>query len=104
MYCAFQELEDQLGDGRRYLIGDTLTIADAFWAMKVLRLTETGYPFRSYHPTLLQWFGRIYSRPAFQNEVMGRNRMNNRLFPAKSTLENALGIGLKKALAKVAAR
>ena len=103
LYSAFCEREAELADGRSFLMGDRLTIADPFWAMKVLRLKETGYPFHSYHPAFNSWFERIRARPAFQNEVMGRNRMNNRFFTAKSTVENLLGLGLKKALTQVAA-
>ncbi|QLC21177.1 glutathione S-transferase family protein [Parasphingopyxis sp. CP4] len=103
LYAAFCELDVELADGRTFLMGDTLTIADPFWAMKVLRLKETGYPFPSYHPALNSWFERIRARPAFQNEVMGRNRMNNRFFTAKSAVDNLLGRGLKRALADIAA-
>jgi len=103
LYQAFGEIDEQLGDGRPFLMGETLTIADAFWAMKVLRLLETGYPFRIHHPALFHWYQRIYRRPAFQNEVMGRNRMNNRFFRAKSAIENAFGMGLKKVLTQFAA-
>lgn len=103
LFDAFQSLDTQMSDGRLYLMGDELTIADVFWSMKVLRLIETGYPFAARHPTLYQWYERIYARPAFQNEVMGKNRMNNRLFRAKARIENTFGKGLKQALNKVLA-
>ena len=100
LFRAFQSLDAQISDGRQYLIGDELTIADVFWSMKVLRLIETGYPFAAHHPRLYQWYEHIYARPAFQNEVMGKNRMNNRFFRAKATIENAFGKGLSQALNK----
>lgn len=103
LYQAFEELDKQLCDGRPFLMGDTLTIADVFWSMKLLRLIETGYPVAEHHPTLYQWYQRMYARPAFQNEVMGKNRMNHRFFRAKSGIENALGLGLNKATAKILA-
>lgn len=103
LFKAFQSLDTQMTDGRHYLTGDELTIADVFWSMKVLRLIETGYPFAGYHPRIFQWYERIYARPAFQNEVMGKNRMNNRFFRAKARMENAFGKGLGRALNKVLA-
>jgi glutathione S-transferase len=42
LYKSFADLDNQLRDGRPYLMGDTLTIADVFWSMKLLRLIETG--------------------------------------------------------------
>tara|TARA_R110001592_G_C13185749_1_gene751597 strand:+ start:2358 stop:3284 length:927 start_codon:yes stop_codon:yes gene_type:complete len=100
LYNAFEVLDAQLSDGRLYLLGETLTIADVFWAMKLLRLIETGYPVAEHHPELYQWYLRMYARPAFQNEVMGRNRMSYRFFRIKSGIDNALGLGLKQAIAR----
>jgi len=103
LYNAFESLDARMSDGRAYLMGDALTIADVFWSMKVLRLIETGYPFAARHPALYQWYERIYARPAFQNGVMGKNRVNNRLFRAKARVENTFGKGLSQALNKVLA-
>lgn len=79
-------------------MGDRISIADVFWSMKMLRLIETGYPFQTLHPTLYQWYQRIYARPAFQNEVMGMNRMMNRIWRSKAAIERTFGFGLSKAL------
>ena len=103
LHTAFEALDEQMSDGRQFLMGDELTIADAFWSMKVLRLIETGYPFADRHPTLHQWYERIYARPAFQNEVMGKNKLGNRVFRAKARIENTFGKGLKQALDSVLA-
>lgn len=103
LYHAFQILDTQMGDGRLYLMGDDLTIADIFWSMKVLRLVETGYPFAVHHPRLYQWYERIYQRPAFQNEVMGKHRVANRLFRTKAKIETVFGKGLSQALTKILA-
>ena len=103
LYNAFQALDAQVRDGRPYLMGDEFTIADVFWSMKILRLIETGYPIAAYHPALYQWYERMYARSAFQNEVMGKNRVMNGFFRAKSRVENALGMGLNQAFAKVLA-
>lgn len=102
LYRAFCDVDKMLSDGRQFLMSDQLSIADAFWAMKILRVLQCGYPVKQYHPNLHAWYLRIYQRPAFQNEVMSNNRFGDRFFRVKSTLENLLGIGLKQALTKVA--
>ncbi len=103
LYSAFQEHDQRLSDGRRFLMGDEFTIADIFWSMKVLRLVETGYPFAAHHPQVFKWYERVSAKPAFRNEVMGKNRLNHRFFRAKARIEKALGKGLHNALRKVLA-
>lgn len=98
LYDAFCEVDQTLQDGRQFLMDDTVTIADAFWSMKVLRLIECGYPFSAHHPNLLAWFERVRQRPSFQNEVMGKNRAAHQFFRAKAGIENLIGIGLKRAV------
>jgi glutathione S-transferase len=84
-------------------VSDELSIADAFWAMKILRLLECGYPVQDHHPELHRWYQSVYARPSFQNEVMGRNRLANRVFRTKASLENLFGKGLKQAVEALAA-
>ncbi len=84
-------------------MSDELSIADAFWSMKILRLLECGYPVEHRHPNLYAWYQRVYARPAFQNEVMGKNRLTNRAFRVKAKIETLFGIGLKQAVESVAA-
>ena len=103
LYTAFREMNEELKDGRSFLMSDELSIADAFWSMKILRLLECGYPVRTHHPELYDWYCRVYERPAFQNEVMGKNRMTNRAFRAKASIESFFGKGLKQAVESVAA-
>jgi len=103
LYMAFCELNTELNDGRQFLMSDELSIADAFWAMKILRLLECGYPVQTHHPELFAWYQRIYQRPAFQNEVMGKNRLTNRVFRSKAGIENLFGKGLKQAVNALAA-
>ncbi len=98
LYKAFTELDTQLSDDRLFLMGDSISIADVFWSMKMLRLIETGYPFQELHPTLYQWYQRMYARPAFQNEVMAKNRTLNRVWRCKAAIERTFGKGLSKAL------
>ncbi len=103
LYAAFQDLNSQLGDGRKFLMSDDVTIADAFWSMKILRLLECGYPVEAHHPNLYAWYQRVYQRPSFQHEVMGRNRLTNCLFRSKAGIERLLGKGLKPAVDALAA-
>ena len=102
LYRAFERLDGEMKDGRKYLAGDEFSIADIFWSMKVLRLLETGYPLAEQHPLLARWYEGVRSRPAFQHEVMENNRLSNRLFTLKSGIENLAGIGLKSAIHKLA--
>lgn len=103
LYAAFCELNTELRDGRQFLMSDELSIADAFWSMKILRLLECGYPVQTHHPELFAWYQRIYQRPSFQNEVMGKNRLTNRVFRAKASIESLFGKGLNQAVAALAA-
>ena len=103
LYAAFTEVNQTLADGRQYLMSNDVSIADAFWSMKVLRLLECGYPVAEHHPELYAWYQRVYQRPSFQNEVMGKNRIGNRVFRAKARVETWLGKGLKQAVESVAA-
>jgi len=103
LYSAFGELDGQLQDGRVFLMSDELSIADAFWSMKILRLLECGYPVEEHHPSLHAWYNRVYARPAFRNEVMGKNRFTNRAFRIKANVEGLFGKGLKQAVESLAA-
>ena len=95
---AFNEQEINLGDGRKFLTSDRLTMADVLWAMKILRLKECGYPFEEHHPNVNAWFLRMYNRPAFQTGVLGKHRALNRIFRFKASVENLFGGGLAKAV------
>jgi len=103
LHSAFSELDERLQDGRMFLVGDSLSIGDIFWAMKMPRLIETGYPLAAHHVHLQAWYERIQARPAFQNEVMGRNRLSHRLFRVKAGIERRLGGGLNRSLEKLLA-
>lgn len=102
LHTAFCELNTQLEDGRKFLVSDEISIADAFWSMKILRLIECGYPVEAQHPSLYAWYRRVYERPSFQNEVMGNNRLTNRLFRTKAGIESFFGRGLKQAVNNLA--
>lgn len=103
LFAAFNEHEKRFSDGRSFLTGARLTMADVLWAMKVLRLKECGYPFEAYHPNVNGWFTRIYQRPAFQSGVMGKHRRLNQVFRIKSSVEKLFGVGLTQAVRQLAA-
>jgi glutathione S-transferase len=97
---AFAEHESRLGDGRKFLTGDTITMADVIWAMKTLRLIECDYPFDDCFPTYAAWYQRIASRESFKEGVMGKHRFMSAAFKVKGKVENVLGIGLKREVLK----
>ena len=95
---GYASLETLLqSDGRPFLTGDTFSVADIIWAIKVLRIHECGYPFQQNFPALFAWFTRVSERRGFQDGVMQRHRTLNRAFRVKSTIENMLGVGLRRA-------
>ncbi len=103
LHASFRELDAELGDGRQFLMSDDVSIADAFWSMKILNVLQCGYPVQAHHPRLHSWYQRIYERPSFQNEVMGKNRLLNRAIRFKAQVKTLLGTGLKQAVEKLAA-
>ncbi len=100
---AFGAHEATLQDGRTFLTGDSLTMADVIWAMKTLRLGECGYPFDTCFPAYAAWFQRVSTRPAFQEGVMGKHRLMSRAFRVKAAVEHLFGAGLKREVLKLAA-
>jgi glutathione S-transferase len=88
--------ERRLADGRPFLTGTSFSKADIIWAIKVLRIFECGYPFKKNFPALFSWFSRIQQRPGFQEGVMQNHRTMGRIFRLKSSLENLLGMGIRK--------
>ena len=103
LHTAFRELDAVFADGRQFLMSDDVSIADAFWSMRVLNLLQCGYPVEEHHPALHAWYQRISGRPSFQNEVMGKNRLLNRAIRAKTQVSAMFGKGLKQAVEGLAA-
>ncbi len=101
LFAGFSEIDERLKDRRAFLMGDDVSIADPFWAMKILRMTECGYPIEDHHPALSAWYQRISQRPAFKESVMGKNHLSHRFFLAKAAVERWLGKGLHQAVQSV---
>ena len=101
--AAFRSHEERLQDGREFLTGDNLTMADIIWAMKTLRLTECDYPFEELFPAYADWFKRIADRPSFREGVMGKHKLMSSVFRVKANIEQLFGIGLKKEVLRRAA-
>lgn len=94
--AGFGEQEARLEEsGAAWLTGDAFSIADIIWAIKVLRLTECGYPFNANYPLLAAWFERVRARPGFRQGVIGHHRMFYYAFRIKSGIENLLGRGIR---------
>jgi hypothetical protein len=64
--------------------------------IKVLRLTECGYPFARNFPALAAWYRRIETRPGFQEGVLARNRLFHNVFRLKARVEHLLGVGIQR--------
>ncbi len=97
--AGYARAEELLGDGRRFLTGDSFTFADIIWSIKVLRLVECGYPFERNFPGVHAWYGRVSARPAFRTSVMGKHRVMSWAFRFKAAVERLAGVGLRKVAA-----
>jgi len=102
LHSAFKELDTELADGRLFLMSDEVSIAEAFWAVKVLNLIQSGYPVQEQHPNVYAWYQRVFARPSFQNEVMGKNRLLNRGIRLKTHVASLFGKGLRQAVHELA--
>jgi glutathione S-transferase len=81
-------------DGRAFLTGPDFSTADIIWAIKVLRLSECGYPFSRNFPALSAWFERIKRRRGFREGVLSRNRVFHHVFRLKSEWDRLMGKGI----------
>lgn len=97
---AFRSHELRLQDGRPFLTGDSLTMADVIWAMKTLRLIECDYPFQPLFPAYAAWFKRVSERPSFRDGVMGKHKFMSAAFRVKARIERLIGVGLQREVLK----
>lgn len=99
---GFAELEALLcSDQRAFLTGDTFSVADIIWSIKVMRLVECAYPFAQSAPAVAQWYRRIAQRPAFRDGVARRNRFFHYFFRSISAIERFFGKGVAHDSARV---
>jgi glutathione S-transferase len=97
---GFREVEALLADNRTWLCGETFSMADVIWAVKVLRIDEAGYPFAGVFPRLEAWFTRVRAREGFR-EAIGRDLgAAARLMRMRGAVQNLLGRGLRTAAAR----
>ncbi len=92
-----------LSDNREFLTGASFAVADIIWAIKVLRLSECGYPLAQNFPALARWYARIAQRPAFRDGVVGRYRFFHHAFRIKAAIENLVGKGIRSSARATAA-
>lgn len=68
-------LDDTLGEidaivGREdFMVGGAYSLADISWAPTITTLQRVGFPIEVF-PSLMDWYGRIAQRPAFQRAIL----------------------------------
>lgn len=93
---GFAEVEERLASqDQPWLAGESFSMADIIWAVKTLRIYETGYPFAKTFPHLWGWFERVRARPGFREAIWRDVRIVSRVFRAKGAVQNWLGRGPK---------
>jgi len=70
-------MESALSDGRPWLMGERLTVADACVMPTVDRLRDMGYEsmWRDSRPAVAAWYARYAARPAFQKTYYKGTRL-----------------------------
>lgn len=93
---GFREVEARLADGRRWLCGETFSMADIIWVVKVQRIDEAGYPFAMSFPRISAWFDRARARPGFQEAIARDLGAASRFMRVRGAVQNLLGRGLRR--------
>ncbi|MCP4004383.1 MAG: glutathione S-transferase family protein [bacterium] len=94
---GFREIERLLADGRAWLCGETFSMADIIWVVKVQRIDEAGYPFAASFPQLKAWFDRARTRPGFREAIGHDLGAASRFMRVRGAVQNFLGRGLQSA-------
>jgi len=92
---GFREIEARLSDGRTWLCGETFSMADIIWTVKIQRIEEAGYPFATSFPGIQAWFDRARARPGFQEAIARDLGAASRFMRVRGALQNLLGRGLR---------
>ena len=66
-HSALTELESVV-EGKQYLLGERMTLADISWFITLHRLDLAGYPFRL-HQSLRSYLSQLRQRSAFKTEL-----------------------------------
>jgi len=93
---GFREVEARLADGRSWLCGETFSMADIIWVVKVQRIDEAGYPFSTAFPRIKAWFDRARARPSFQEAIARDLGAASRFMRVRGAVQNLLGRGLRR--------
>ena len=93
---AFSVLESRL-DGRRWLIGDRLSVLELAWFISIHRVVTAGYPIER-HPRLEAHYQMLLGRPAFANQVRPRG-IGSVVFPAIGLYRRLTGTDLRHVMA-----
>ncbi len=56
-------------EASRYLLGNTVSLADISWSVNINRILLAGYPLQRLHPRLWSWRQRMLETPAFSREA-----------------------------------
>lgn len=66
---GFVHLDNILSDGRRFLCGDTFTVADIAWLPNVHRFSLMDWPWAQ-TPHVERWFQTVSARPSYQSALV----------------------------------
>jgi len=100
---GFSEFENQLrSDNRPWICGDTFTMADIVWTIKMLRIKDCGYPFDKNYPLLTGWYNRATARQGFIEGVWRDVKLSSSMFRTKARIANLFNAGIAQ-MSQVAA-
>lgn len=68
--ACFGVLEARLVDGRPYLSGDAISLADIAWLPNTHRFSLMDWPWERY-PYVSAWFERLQQRPSYHKALLG---------------------------------
>lgn len=66
--AAFLHLEVRLSDGRKWLMGDSYTLADIAWSPLYFTLSGAGFDFSPY-PLVQAWMDRLAKRKSYREGI-----------------------------------
>ena len=60
---------DSILNGNEYILGSNLSVIDIAWFIYVTRIQHANYPLQERHPTVYEWYKRLYKNKKFKDEV-----------------------------------